>query len=98
MVRGNARGVSRPFSRYDMPARLLRPERIAEWVPDLAIEFRVMKGGWLPVPHLGIELGSGTRVTGGTVEVPGLTIAHEGHHTVISVEEALERGWARRVK
>ena len=57
-----------------------------------------MKGGWLPVPHLGVELGPGTRVTSGTVEVPGLTIAHEGHHTAISVQEALERGWARRME
>lgn len=52
--------------------------------------------GWLPVPELGIELGPGTYLSGGTVHQPGRIITHEGHHKVVSVEEALERGWARK--
>jgi hypothetical protein len=52
--------------------------------------------GWLPVPELGIELARGwwVRHTGGGASISCSWLVPQQHYTA-SVEEALERGWAR---
>ncbi len=85
---------------WDPPKRSHGQALLARLLDELREkwEARPQRGpdGWLLVPELGIELGPGTRVSGAMVHAPGRILAHEGHHQVVSVEEALERGWARR--